>query len=1317
MHPLLETMLKKFDLSEEVILTIDQGGHNRYIRGRIVDIQEKFFLVSTNISILRVSPDSIIRIAKTSQTKTKDKPKTVESKPGTNKSKTEKETKAPVEKESTPKPQTVKPKDNSNSSVSEKKTATLTKAEDSKGAHIQVAKKQDETTTNQVQYDPVLAAKKAPLPKLGDIVIIEEKSITIKPIQGKQFTVPRDRIIDKTLIKEVNTQFVSNNFSAIPVTWATYNGKVVCVLGSMTIEKINSRVNSSTETDNLEQAIALAELLDYYSPNDYNKTRIRNLKARISGGKIERINDEAGNTDSVQPPYYVEALKARLSGNLDKSIELYYKAITSGETVKRELISQIVEQYIIQGEYEKAYQILEQFHFFDFPDSFFPKTANNVNWLSARLRPIGHLDRYIEILLMRLDFATKKGALINIYIELAWAYSHLDDKDIIKSEEFYKKVLELDPSNAFAIEGLRDISSDPIEIDEDIKDLPQSFLASDIVNDSTVEIPKNTSGTDDLKAKYKQFGVNSYKERADVCKAIAVVSHLLGNDEEKSIYLAKYFQTSAMYAHKDNKYDDACVRFLLCESVAQRQRNIRKNRDEIQDAIASYLCLYNAQNPNSFFSAPRMKKIFESTSYFEDPRFYSDLSTLLLYKIPFSIIINQLWTTRYQTSALDYLARNGLKPSELTESSFKSAFKKLATEKKKKISDMIQFFSNMKNEDTFQGMIARLESFDCFALVEEIDKERYEYVKGPIIDALRSYLNQPYPSKKSYIFRDVKKLLKETICIYTEEPTRFSYDCLVYMLKRLLNMVNSDFESVMSGTMPSVSISEIGDCSINEGIVSFQLQVSNEKGRSYITKYHVSIEKSDIVSEHLKGDEISFGQLDGGESITIPQQIRLKAGEEGAISISVKFYYDTFIGPAEPITRELALHLYSDDIPEDNPYSVFSGGDPINIDEMFYGREELISDLSKSLLTDGVSKRVLIYGQRRSGKTSILNKLQRELERQGAFCVQISLQSLPSSGSSSAAFYAYILDQIAKTLYKAGWTAQDSKYSSSEHDIVFDDYEKCPEIAIVSRFIDDLAEISDAFKAKMDWKSRKLILMIDEFTTLYSRINEGYLPKSIMENWKSIFDNPRVNCSLVLIGQDNIPKFKSEPWASNSFAAIEDRRISYLTEDEAKQMIIKPIKDKNKESRYVGSAVQRILEYTAGSPYYLMIFLDELVVYMRKKRIGKVTEVDIDEVAAKCMNTRLTDTQFANLYAAVDPTKDEVSRNKRVLSIIASGMDSSSNKDGVDLDYIYSKTTGICEKDVVDDLLADFVTREVLIKKNNNYRIKVILFQKWLLQH
>ena len=42
MNPLLEAMLGTFDLSEEVVLTIDNNGKNSYLKGRIKDIQEQF---------------------------------------------------------------------------------------------------------------------------------------------------------------------------------------------------------------------------------------------------------------------------------------------------------------------------------------------------------------------------------------------------------------------------------------------------------------------------------------------------------------------------------------------------------------------------------------------------------------------------------------------------------------------------------------------------------------------------------------------------------------------------------------------------------------------------------------------------------------------------------------------------------------------------------------------------------------------------------------------------------------------------------------------------------------------------------------------------------------------------------------------------------------------------------------------------------------------------------------------------------------------------------------------------------------------------
>src|SRR5262249_14937358 len=50
-------------------------------------------------------------------------------------------------------------------------------------------------------------------------------------------------------------------------------------------------------------------------------------------------------------------------------------------------------------------------------------------------------------------------------------------------------------------------------------------------------------------------------------------------------------------------------------------------------------------------------------------------------------------------------------------------------------------------------------------------------------------------------------------------------------------------------------------------------------------------------------------------------------------------------------------------------------------------------------------------------------------------------------------------------------------------------------------------------------------------------------------------------------------------------------------------------------SRYRGRAVDRLLEYTAGSPFYLQIMCDHLVRHLNRRKRVFVTEADVDQVA------------------------------------------------------------------------------------------------------
>lgn len=1406
MDPLLEVLLGKFNLSDDVVLTIDKNGKKAYLRGVIAAVQEKYLLISTKGSIVKIAPESIIQITKpqsgntkqSSQKSTKANSNSTTTKTDKNNSSqqtkntdstankpvlsnkllkstsnepirlnqffvnlglcsrseaeelilagrvtingmvsTEPGTKIQKGDEVRIHEKPIDTRKNEHKKAPLSITTPITKStetgfveETTPSAKLDISPgltkvsiKQDSpkphstTTSGSVKKaspNPGLVEKKVPFPKFGDIFSIEETTVGIRTVKGEIISIPKDRIIDKTVIKEVNEHYINKTISDIPVTWAKFNDEIICVLGIMTEEKINSRVNTSADMGNYEQAIALAELLQHFCPSVHNENRIAKLKKELgvtdTAEGLQATKEESNDVDKLLE-----------EGNLDEAAKVLKNQYDKGDIIKKNLPSQLVMQYSLIGQFEKAYEILEYFHFFDFPQDFFPNTKKNVNWLCSRLKNIGHLDKYIETQYSRLQTATTDNQKVSCYKELAWAFLNLDDKNIAEAEKYYKLILGIDPQNKDAKAALAEISQDVV-VDVGFKDLNPSLIVADTLN-TRLDVTYSREQKEELKTYSKHLGLNSYKERAETFRKIACISNEIYERDDAIIYLSKYLNERALYAHKDKRYDEATVRFLLCESIALRKKDDnRMDRYAVFDSIALYLSLYYKQNENLFFQRPKMFPLLESAVLESDERFYPDLISLMLYKIPFSRLVSKLWESRYQTSSLSFLDKNGVKPAVLTEEAFRQSFQKLVDERRKQIEEMTQLFADMKNEDTYTGMIARFESFNEEALTEEIDRTRYQFVKDMVFDKLRSYFEQPDPSKKSYTIKDCRNLLKDTIIEYSEEPTRFSYDCLVFMLKHFLKMMEEDFDNTIKGTMPVLSIQSVGDCFIQDDVLSFQLQISNEKGRSYITKYHVRVECSESVVEHIKGDSISYNQLSGGESITIPQQIRICVGNGAdAVPITVSLSYETIAGNSIPftLTQQLSLHLANDDLPEDNPYADFSAGNPVTKEDMFFGRADLISNLSKSLIVEGVNKQVLIYGQRRSGKTSILNKLKTVLESQNAFCILFSFESLTISDSGSADLFAAILNEIATALYKAGWTTADYKYAARNHlDLIFDDYDGCPEIMIASRFINDLEELNGAFKAKEGWGNRKMILMIDEFTSLYSQINEGNLPKTIMQVWKSVFENRNVNCSVVLIGQDNTPKFKSEPWASNPFAAIEDQRISYLPEDDAMKMVVWPIRDKNQKSRYVGKAVQRVLDYTAGSPFYLMIFLNSLVVYMKdRKKIGKVTEVDIDEIAQMCIKEKLTDTQFNNLYTAVTSKKEEEIRNKNLLRVIAVGMEESSDKDGVSADYIYSKSKGICEQEIIDDILADFVTREVLVKRNNCYRIKVILFQKWLLQN
>jgi hypothetical protein len=176
----------------------------------------------------------------------------------------------------------------------------------------------------------------------------------------------------------------------------------------------------------------------------------------------------------------------------------------------------------------------------------------------------------------------------------------------------------------------------------------------------------------------------------------------------------------------------------------------------------------------------------------------------------------------------------------------------------------------------------------------------------------------------------------------------------------------------------------------------------------------------------------------------------------------------------------------------------------------------------------------------------------------------------------------------------------------------------------------------------------------------------------------------------------------------NEFQVAEPIRVSYLDRDDAQALIENPIRLISGESRYCGPAVKRLLELTAGSPFYIQIFCNRLVNYINLKR-RRVSDADIERVKEQLITgtNRLDRSAFDNLLTPGDKAVDPIPREdvERVLRVIAAG-----TRTQVWFDPLVSLSS--TDSAVV---LHKLVEWEVVERQGSLYRIRVGLFREWLL--
>ena len=79
------------------------------------------------------------------------------------------------------------------------------------------------------------------------------------------------------------------------------------------------------------------------------------------------------------------------------------------------------------------------------------------------------------------------------------------------------------------------------------------------------------------------------------------------------------------------------------------------------------------------------------------------------------------------------------------------------------------------------------------------------------------------------------------------------------------------------------------------------------------------------------------------------------------------------------------------------PVNPYIAGSPVTGTEMFYGREDVFSFIQRNLIGRHRDTPIVLYGQRRTGKTSVLYQLHRHLDPSYR-CIFIDLHGLNLNG-------------------------------------------------------------------------------------------------------------------------------------------------------------------------------------------------------------------------------------------------------------------------------------------------------------------------------
>lgn len=279
-----------------------------------------------------------------------------------------------------------------------------------------------------------------------------------------------------------------------------------------------------------------------------------------------------------------------------------------------------------------------------------------------------------------------------------------------------------------------------------------------------------------------------------------------------------------------------------------------------------------------------------------------------------------------------------------------------------------------------------------------------------------------------------------------------------------------------------------------------------------------------------------------------------------------------------------------------NPYSKGNALAPGGItgSSLFIEREDLKSELSLKIQTAAVMPTFLLLGQRRTGKTSLLNFLPQMLDKSRYAVAVIDAQSMSGELSVPAWFSAW-RDRV-RVIFGL---LPDPEPLPKDWLEAWD---------VFSTFLLELAQTN----------SQKIILCMEEYDEsqgFHNALQQDVERGAALLARIRAFSQRQNEVIMMFIGATDFIDLPGEPRWSKYFVQIHIFRVEYLSRTGSLKLITEPVP--GFRLKYAEGLPERIWELTQGHPHLLHSICSDLVDYANAVPKNPVDHADLDKILAE----------------------------------------------------------------------------------------------------